>query len=72
MIVILAHITAEDEDGGKEAVVKATKGIEEDIEGLLRCAPCDESSCENVVDDITALSRRSTRIWRRSASRTDG
>ncbi|KDR71128.1 hypothetical protein GALMADRAFT_807115 [Galerina marginata CBS 339.88] len=35
MVVIVAHITAENEEGSKEVVVKAAKGIEEDIKGLL-------------------------------------
>jgi hypothetical protein len=39
MIVILDHVTPKNEEGSKEAVVKAAKGIEEDIKGLLRCVP---------------------------------
>ncbi|KDR71112.1 hypothetical protein GALMADRAFT_75409, partial [Galerina marginata CBS 339.88] len=35
MVVIVAHVTAENEEGSKEVVVKAAKGIEEDIKGLL-------------------------------------
>jgi len=60
MIVIVAHVTAENEEGGNEAVVKAANGIEEDIEGLLRWTPYD-LWCEKVTDDITALSGQSTR-----------
>ena len=59
MVVIVAHVTAENEEGGKEAVVKAAKGIEEDIVGLLRWTPY-KLWCEKVADDITALSRQST------------
>ncbi|KDR65358.1 hypothetical protein GALMADRAFT_148749, partial [Galerina marginata CBS 339.88] len=35
MVVIVAHVTAGNEEGSKEVVVKAAKGIEEDIKGLL-------------------------------------
>ncbi|KDR71103.1 hypothetical protein GALMADRAFT_804924 [Galerina marginata CBS 339.88] len=35
MVVIVAHVTAENEEGSREVVVKAAKGIEEDIKGLL-------------------------------------
>ena len=37
MLVIVAHVTAKNEDGSKEAVVKIAKGIEQDIKELLRC-----------------------------------
>ena len=37
MIVIVDHVTAKDEEGSKEAVVKATRGIEKDVNELLRC-----------------------------------
>ena len=39
MIVILHHVTPNNEEGGEEAVVKAVKDIEEDIKELLRCGP---------------------------------
>ena len=39
MILIVDHVTAKDEEGGKDAVVKAAKLIEEDIKELMRCAP---------------------------------
>ncbi|KIM39270.1 hypothetical protein M413DRAFT_29445 [Hebeloma cylindrosporum] len=35
MVVIVDHVTAKNEEGSKEAVVKAAKGIEEDIKGLV-------------------------------------
>lgn len=37
MIVIVDHVTPKNEGGGKEAVVKAAKGIEADIKELIRC-----------------------------------
>ena len=37
MIVIVDHVTAKNEEGNKEAVVKAAKGIERDVKELLRC-----------------------------------
>jgi len=37
MIVIIDHVTHKDEEGSKQAVVKAVKGIEEGIKELLRC-----------------------------------
>ena len=37
MIDILHHITPMNEDSSEEAVVKAVKGIEEDINRLHRC-----------------------------------
>ena len=41
MVVIVDNITAKNEDGSEEVVVKAAKAIERDIEGLLRCASCN-------------------------------
>jgi hypothetical protein len=38
MIIIVDHVTARNEEGSKEAIVKVTKGIEEDIKELLRCS----------------------------------
>ena len=38
MIVIVENVTANNEDGSEDAVVKAVKGIERDITELLRCA----------------------------------
>ncbi|KDR71142.1 hypothetical protein GALMADRAFT_808114 [Galerina marginata CBS 339.88] len=35
MVVIVANVTAKNENGSKEVVVKAAKGIEQDITGLL-------------------------------------
>ena len=37
MIVIVDHVTLKDEEGSKETVMKAVKGIEQDIKELLRC-----------------------------------
>jgi hypothetical protein len=37
MIDIMHHITPENEEGSDEALVKAVKGVEEDIKRLLRC-----------------------------------
>jgi hypothetical protein len=37
MIDILHHVTPKDEEGSEEAVVKAVKGIEDDIIELLKC-----------------------------------
>ena len=36
MIDIMHYITPENEEGSDEGLVKAVKGIEEDIKGLLR------------------------------------
>ena len=38
MIVIVDHVTLEDEEGSKETIVKTAKGIEQDIKELLRCS----------------------------------
>jgi hypothetical protein len=37
MIVIVDHVTAKNEEGSKEAVVQAVRGIEADIKELLGC-----------------------------------
>jgi len=37
MVDILHHVTPKNEEGSEEAVVKAVKGIEEDIKRLLKC-----------------------------------
>ena len=38
MLVIVDHVTFEDEEEGtKETVLKTTEGIEQDIKELLRC-----------------------------------
>lgn len=37
MVVILHHVMPKNEEGSEGAVVKAVKGIEEDIKELLRC-----------------------------------
>jgi hypothetical protein len=37
MIDIMYHVMPENEEGSDEAVVKAVKGIEDDIKRLLRC-----------------------------------
>ena len=39
VMVIVDHVTAKSEEGNKEAIEDAAKGIEEDIKGLLRCVP---------------------------------
>ena len=36
MIVIVDHVTLEEEEGSKETVMKTAKGIEQDIKELLR------------------------------------
>ena len=41
VIVIVDHVTAKSEEGDKEAIEEAVKGIEEDIKGLLRCVPSE-------------------------------
>jgi hypothetical protein len=41
MVVIVENVTAKNEEGSEEVVVKAAKAIERDIEGLLRCASCN-------------------------------
>ena len=38
MVIIVDNVTARDEEGSVEAIVKAAKGTERDIEELLRCA----------------------------------
>jgi hypothetical protein len=38
MVVIVNNVTAKNEAGSEEVVVQAAKGIERDIEDLLRCA----------------------------------
>lgn len=37
MVVIVDNVTAKNEEGSDEMIVKATKGIERDIKDLLRC-----------------------------------
>jgi len=60
MIVILHRVTPRSEEGSKEAVMKAVKGIKEDIKELVRCGPYMWS--ETVADYIIVLSGQSTRI----------
>ena len=36
MVVIVDNVTSKNEEGGDEVIVKAAKGIERDIEDLLR------------------------------------
>jgi hypothetical protein len=38
MVVIVDNVTARNEEGGDEAIVKTAKDIERDIKDLLRCA----------------------------------
>lgn len=38
MIVIVDNVTAKNEEGGDEVVMKTAKGIERDIKDLLRCS----------------------------------
>jgi hypothetical protein len=49
MVVIVDNVTAKNEEGSKESVVKAAKRIERDIKDLLRCAPYNLYS-ETVID----------------------
>ena len=38
MVVIVDNVTAKNEEGGDEVIVKTWKGIERDIKDLLRCS----------------------------------
>jgi hypothetical protein len=38
MVVIVDNVTARNEEGGDEVIVKIAKGIEWDIKNLLRCS----------------------------------
>ena len=38
MLVIVDNVTSKNEEGSDEVIVKAAKGIEQDIEDLLRYA----------------------------------
>jgi hypothetical protein len=38
MVVIIDNVTSKIEEGGEEVIVKAAKGIEQDIKDLLRYA----------------------------------
>jgi hypothetical protein len=49
MVVIVDNVTATNEEGTREAVVKAAKSIERDIKDLLRCASYNLYS-EMIVD----------------------
>ncbi|KDR74973.1 hypothetical protein GALMADRAFT_248793 [Galerina marginata CBS 339.88] len=51
MVIVLAHVTAENEEGSKEVVVKAAKGIEEDIKELLR-------TLETINGDLGKISQQ--------------
>ena len=37
MIVIVDHVTLKDEEGSMETVMRTAKGIQQDIEELLKC-----------------------------------
>jgi len=41
MVVIVDNVTAKNEEGSEEVVLKAAKAIERNIEGLLRWASCN-------------------------------
>ncbi|KDR85865.1 hypothetical protein GALMADRAFT_234980 [Galerina marginata CBS 339.88] len=51
MVVIVAHVTAKNEEGSREVVVKAAKGIEGDIKGLL-------STLGTINEDLTEISEQ--------------
>ena len=55
MIVIVDHVTLNDEEGSKETVVKTAEGIQQDIKELLRCGLRMVVSY-TASDDITAFS----------------
>ena len=60
MIVIVNHITLNDEESTKGTVVKTVDGIGQDIKELLRCGLQMESLA--VSDNITGFSDQSMRI----------
>ncbi|KDR85866.1 hypothetical protein GALMADRAFT_234981 [Galerina marginata CBS 339.88] len=51
MVVIVAHVTAKNEEGSREVVVKAAKGIEGDIKGLL-------STLGTINEDLKEISEQ--------------
>ena len=61
MVVIVHHVTLDDQEGTKEIAVKTVEGIEQDIEELLRCGLLRIGSL-TASDDITAFLSQSMRI----------
>ena len=61
MIVIVAHVTLQDEEGSKEPVVKTEEGIEKDIKELLRCGLTISGLLQRPMT-FTAFLRQSMRI----------
>lgn len=51
MIVIVDNVTAKNEEGGDEMIVKTAKGIERDIKELLRCSSFQISATRRLVID---------------------
>jgi hypothetical protein len=57
MVVIVDNVTAKNEEGGDEVIVKIAKGIKRDIKDLLRCAQASNNFYyETILIDFLLIS----------------